>query len=76
MVINAFIFINQRMRKNDPSPQDTTTSNVVPGPVRKKNSQAFEKVYDNLGLHGIRENGIYYRSTGSLGNQRQKSTKK
>ena len=75
MVINAFIFINQRMGKNDPSLQDTTISNVFQGPVRKKINQASEKLDVNLGHRGIRENGIYYCSTENTGNQRQNITK-
>lgn len=73
MVINAFIFINQRMGKNDPSLKDTTISNVAPGLVRKKINQTSEKRDENLG--GSRENGIFYCSTKTTGNQRQNRPK-
>ena len=60
MVIHAFIFINQRMGKKDPSLQNTTIGHVAPGPVRKKLSS-----YQDCDCY---QNAIYSCSPRTTGN--------
>ena len=77
MVIHAFIFINQRMGKNDPSLQNTTVANSAQRPKRKKLScnQDSEKLDNNLGLHERRKNAIYSCSARTTGIKRRNLTK-